>query len=158
MPELKKTIGICEFCGGAIPREKWYTTKGKPRRFCSVVCKNTFLSRNHAAPVNSKRMRAQVADGTWKNPALLNPPGPKEQARRARIGRLREVAAGTWRNPGLTPEAREINSRPSKHSGPLAEAIESLRKTGKMASLTPAQADAYRAYRRQLHRKKRAKK
>ena len=153
----EKPLGICDFCGQPIAPNNWYTTQGKPRRFCSVKCKNTYLSRNFAAPVNKERMLKEIEEGTWQNPAKVNPPTSEEQARRARIGRLREIAEGRWRNPGLTPEARAINNRPRKHSGPLAEAIK-IRRYGKINDLTEEQAEAYRAYQRELARQKRNQK
>lgn len=136
-------LGICDLCGAVLPDP--YTSKGKPRRYCSVDCRNTGNSRE-GNPERTRKLRESVARGEWVNPHAVRPPTSDEQADRARKGRLREVAAGTWRNPGLTPEAREINSRPHKHSGALAEALERL-KHGKMGDLTPEQADAYRAYR-----------
>ncbi len=143
-------IGVCDHCLGPIPPGKWYTRRG-PRLYCSVDCRNTANSRN-GSQARSIKAKARVRLGEWLNPAILNPPSPEEQARRARIGRLREVAAGKWRNPGLTPEARKVNSLPRKHSGPLAEAIERLGRGERMENLTPGQAEAYRAYRKKLRR------
>lgn len=143
-------LGICDLCGDEIPDP--YTSKGKPRRYCSVACKNTGNSREG----NKSRIRKQnerIAKGLWQNPMTIRPPTSFEQSARARRGRLREVVAGTWRNPGLTPAARAKNSEPHKHSGALAEAIEAL-KHGKMTDLTPEQADAYRAYAREKNAKR----
>lgn len=144
-----KPIGICDHCLGPIAPEQWYTSKRKPRQFCCRQCRNTAIARRYAAPVNRERMLAQVADGSWVNPQPT-PPTPAEQARRARLGRMREVAAGTWRNPGLTPEARAINSQPEKHTGALAAAIEKLKRGASVRDLTPEEQDAHRAYRRAL--------
>lgn len=53
--------------------------------------------------------------------------------------------------------ARAKLSRPRKHSGALAEAIERLPQPGVgMADLTPEQADAYRAHSRAQQRERRA--
>lgn len=57
---------------------------------------------------------------------------------------------GRWRNPGLTPAAREINSRTHKHSGALAEANERFKAGARTADLTPEQQEAHHAYHRQL--------
>jgi hypothetical protein len=94
-----------------------------------------------------------LAEGTWINPVSITPPTPEEQGRRARIGRLKEVSAGTWRNPGLSPEAREINALPHKHSGALASAIHKLRH-GKMSDLTEDEHTAWLEYRRELKKLK----
>lgn len=140
-------IGICDLCGGSIPRRDWYTSHGKPRRYCSVDCRNTANSRA-GNPVRTAKLRRAVADGRWRNPMRIRPPTGAEQAARARNGRLREVAENRWRNPGLTPEARAINSQPEKHTGALAHAIEKLGRGLHVGDLTPEEASAYRAYRR----------
>lgn len=145
--------GQCDHCLGPIPPGQWYTSKGTLRLCCSIECKNAMISRRYAAPANSQRQRDLVAAGEWKNPHLVHPPLPSEQARRARLGRLSEIAAGTWRNPGLTPAAREINSQPHIHTGPLAAAIEKLRH-GKMTDLDPEERAAYLKYRQDLRIKK----
>jgi hypothetical protein len=92
-----------------------------------------------------------VAAGEWQNPVHIRPLTSEQQAERSRNAQLRKIAEGTWINPGLSPEAREINSRPHKHSGALASAIEKLSQEGVgMAQLTPEEQEAHRAYRRQL--------
>lgn len=149
MADKIQPIGVCDHCLGPIDPRQWYTSKRKPRLYCSITCKNTAISRAYAAPVNRERMLAQIRDGSWVNPQVA-PPSPAEQSRRARLGRLREVAAGTWRNPGLTPEARAVNTLPHKHTGDLASAIEKLKAGAHVSDLTPAEADAHRAYRRAL--------
>lgn len=146
MTDKTAPLGICDLCGAKL--DDPYTSKGKPRRYCSVDCRNTGNSRE-GNPERVRKLHESVARGEWVNPHQVRPPTPEEQAARARKGRLREVAEGTWRNPGLTPEAREINSRPHKYSGPLAEAMERLKK-GRMKDLTPEQAAAYLAYRQAI--------
>lgn len=149
MAEKKQAIGICDFCLGDIPPDlgNW-TSKGTPRLHCSLVCRQTANSRAGNEERIAK-VHVRVLLGEWQNPMHLRPPTPEEQSARSRKGRLREVADGTWRNPGLTDEAREINSRPHKHSGALASAIEKLKKMG-MANLTPEEQEAYRAHARDL--------
>lgn len=147
-----RPLGVCDHCGGPIRRSEWYTSKRKPRRYCCRDCRNTANSRA-GAPIRSVKILAHIRAGTWQNPHILHPPTPAEQAARARKGRLREVRAGRWRNPALTLEARRKLSRPRRHSGALHAAIEKLR-NGKMADLTPEERDAYRAYRRDLARRK----
>jgi len=146
-----RPLGICDHCGGAIRTGYWYTSKGQPRRYCSLDCRNTANSRAGAS-IRSQKQLEHVQKGEWQNPHLLNPPTGAEQARRARLGRRREVLAGCWRNPGLTPEAREINSRPRKHSGALASAIEKLKAAKCVADLTPEEQEAHRVYRKQLQK------
>ena len=149
MPEKVQAIGICDLCLGEIPPDlgNW-TSKGKLRLHCSRECRNTANSRAGNEERIAK-VHERVLLGEWVNPATIRPPTPEEQSARARKGRLREVADGSWRNPGLTPEAREINSRPEKHTGVLASAIERIKKVG-MAGLTPGEQEAYRAHAREL--------
>lgn len=145
---LSKTapLGVCDLCGDPISAEDWYTSKGAPRRYCSIDCRNTANSRAGAHIIGAKT-RQRIARGEWQNPAVLHPPSAAAIGAASRITRRREVAEGRWRNPGLTPEARAINSRPHKHTGALASAIERLRH-GHVADLTPEEAEAHRAYRR----------
>ena len=140
-------IGVCDHCKGEIT-DTWYTRRG-PRRYCCVDCRNTANSRA-GAPTRSAKNRARVAAGVWQNPHKLNPPTGEEQARRARLGRLREVAAGTWRNPALADVARVKLSRPRKHTGDLHRAIEKLKRGLSTADLSPEEQEAHRAYRRRL--------
>lgn len=77
---------------------------------------------------------------------VRNPTTPEEQARRARLGRRREVATDAWRNPALTADARRKLSAPRKHSGPLADAIDKLGQGLGVADLTPAEQAAFRAH------------
>lgn len=147
-PEKKQSVGICDFCLGTIPRDRWYTSKRTARLHCSLRCKNTANSRA-GAPIRSREMKQHVQSGEWENPAKLNPPTPAEQAERARKGRLNEVVDGRWRNPALSESARKKLSRPRKHSGDLHGAIEKL-KHGKMEELTKDERRAYRKYRNEL--------
>lgn len=151
MPKTN-SIGICDHCGGPIAPHDYYTSKGKPRQFCSRDCRNTANSRA-GNPIRRAKAQQRVAQGSWQNPAKLHPPTPTEQAARARKGRLREVQSGTWRNPGQTPAAQAINSRPHKHTGALAEAMEILRH-GCTADLSPDQHAAILAYRKNLRDQK----
>jgi hypothetical protein len=106
------------------------------------------FARRALAPIRGAKARRRVALGLWQNPMRLRPPTPAEQAQRARKGRLREVRAGQWRNPALTPAARAKLSRPRRHAGELAQAIEKLKAGAHIADLTPAEQETYRAYRR----------
>lgn len=144
-----KPLGICDHCGGEIPKSQWYTTKRKPRLYCSRDCLNTANSRA-GTPIRLEKVQARIASGEWQNPAALNPATPAEQSRRAGLGRKREVEAGTWRNPALTDEARIKLSRPRKHSGALHSAIEKLGRGVPSAELTDDEREAHREYRRRL--------
>lgn len=115
--------------------------------YCSRDCRNTANSQAGAA-IRGQQTRERIERGMWVNPASLHAPDPEKVGLGVSRRRKREVASGTWRNPGLTPEARAINSRPRKHSGLLARAMEILRR-GRMADLTSEEADVYREYRRQ---------
>lgn len=115
------------------------------------------LNSRSGAPVRRQKAIERVASGQWQNPARIRPPTSIEQAERARKGRLREVAEGRWRNPGLNPQAQEINSRPHKHSGALASAIEKLKAGARVADLSQDEQEAHRAYRRSLEREHRAR-
>jgi len=145
----RQPLGICDLCGGPIPLADWYTSKGRPRLYCSVECKCTANSRA-GAPIRSKKILARIARGEWQNPAELRPPTSDEQAYRARKGRRREVADGRWRNPALSADAREKLSRPRKHNGLLHTVIEKLKQGLSVANLSPDEQDAHRAYRKQL--------
>lgn len=149
MPTKSAPLGVCDLCGGPIPPHLGpYTKHGQPRRYCSRDCRNTANSRA-GNPARVAKLRRAVERGEWQNPATIHPPDPEEQARRARLGRLREVEAGTWRNPALDDAAREKLSRPRKHSGPLHQAIEKMGRGLKMGQLTPDEQIAYRAYNRE---------
>jgi len=145
----RQLLGICDLCGGPIPFADWYTSKGRPRLYCSVDCRNTANSRA-GAPIRSKKTLARIARGEWQNPADLHPPTSDEQAYRARKGRRKEVADGRWRNPALSDDAREKLSRPRKHNGLLHTVIEKLKQGLSVANLSPDEQDAHRAYRKQL--------
>lgn len=146
--------GICDQCLGPIPPGQWRTNKRILRRYCSVECRNK-ANAIAGGPIISSKNRDRIRKGIWQNPSSLRPPTPQEQADRARKGRLSEVRDGKWRNPSLTPEARQKLSRPRKHSGALAEAIEKLGMGLRMADLTQDEKTAYRAYRAELRSRRR---
>jgi hypothetical protein len=150
MTEKEKPLGICDFCGGPIPKGEWYTSKGKPRLYCSLECKQTANSRN-GNPVRIAKLIQRVAAGLWKNPreGLDSETTRRLNSIAAKKGRLREVAEGRWRNPALSEEARQKLSRPRKHTGALHRAIEKLR-GGKMSDLSDEERSAWYEYRKQL--------
>ena len=151
MTKKRLPLGICDHCRAEIPEEIGnYTSKGKPRRYCSRNCQNTANSQA-GADIRGQKVKQRMARGEWQNPAKLSPPTGKEQARRARLGRKREVEAGTWRNPALTDEAREKLSRPRKHGDnpALHSAMEKLRQGYRVNQLTPEEQSAHRTYRRE---------
>jgi len=150
----QQALGICDNCLSEIPRDEWYTSKGKPRLYCGIDCRNTGNSRA-GAPIRSKKAKQRVARGEWQNPAKLNPPTPEEQARRSRLGRKREVSAGTWRNPALSDEAKEKLSRPRKHDPALHAVLEKLKQEQRLADLTPEEKELHRIYRRDLRQARR---
>lgn len=146
-------IGICDLCKQEVAAP--YTSKGKPRRYCSVDCKNTANSRA-GSEIRAAKARQRVKEGRWQNPAKLNPPSPAEQGERSRKGRLKEVTEGRWRNPALSDEARAKLSRPRKHSGPLHSAHEQLKQGKRLPELTPEERAAYSEYRRGLYAQRKA--
>ena len=145
----QQALGICDNCLEEIPREEWYTSKGEPRRYCGIDCKNTGNSRAGAS-IRSAKARQRVARGEWQNPGKLKPPTPEEQARRSRLGRKREVQAGTWRNPALSDKAKEKLSRPRKHGPALHAVLEKLKRGGRVVDLSPEEKELHRAYCREL--------
>ena len=148
MPK-RQPLGICDHCLGPIPPRQWYTSRGRPRLYCSVECRNTANSRA-GAPIRSGKLLERIARGEWQNPAELRTPTSDEQAYRARKGRRREVAEGRWRNPALSDAAREKLSRPRKHNGLLHTVVEKLRQGLSVTDLSPDEQAAHRAYRKQL--------
>ena len=142
-------LGICDHCGAELAEP--YTSKGKPRLYCSVQCRNTGNSRA-GAEARGQKARERVARGTWQNPRDINPPNPDRIAAGVRRARRAEVEAGTWQNPGLTPEAREKNSQPRKHGDnpALVSALRKLKAGVSVAELSPEEAEAHRDYRREL--------
>lgn len=154
-----QAVGVCDLCGGAIPRGEWYTSKGAPRLHCSITCRQTANSRA-GNPKRIEKLKRAIARGEWQNPRSLMTPAEitATQSRASRTARLREVKAGRWRNPGLTPEAREINSRPEKHGdNPLLHrAFELMRNGCKARDLPPEMRAAHNAYRRELEKQNRA--
>ncbi len=152
MVNKTQPLGICDHCLGEIPVDMGlYTSKGKPRLFCCRDCRNAANSQA-GAPIRSRKARERVERGDWQNPHHLTPPTQMEQARRARLGRKREVTAGTWRNPADSPEAREKLSRPRKHGDNpvLHRALEKLKAGQKISDLTSEEAGAHRVYRSEL--------
>jgi hypothetical protein len=149
MADKQNPIGICDLCGDSIPSSRWYTSKGKPRLYCTRTCRNTANSRN-GNPIRIQKQIERVARGEWQNPARLRSPTPEEQSARARKGRLREVEAGTWRNPALGDSARQKLSRPRKYSGALHSAIEKLKRGLSVSELTAEEHEAHKEYQRQL--------
>ncbi len=151
MAEKRLPIGICDHCECELPAQDWYTSHGKPRRYCSIDCRNTANSRAGNL-VRTAKLRQAVADGRWQNPHHIHPPTGEEQASRARKGRLREVTEGRWRNPALASAARLKLSQPRKHGDDpvLHRALEQLKQGARMVELSAAERERYLAYRRQL--------
>ena len=124
MADKQAPLGICDVCGGPIPREEWYTSKrGTPRLHCSLDCKNAGNSRA-GAEERGRKARQRVERGEWQNPARLNPPDPANVSAGISRSKKSAVEAGTWQNPALTDEARAKLIRPCKHNVALASAIE----------------------------------
>jgi DNA-binding XRE family transcriptional regulator len=157
MPEKKAPLGICDLCEEPFPPGvSVYTTKGKPRLFCSLACRATANSRA-GAPIRSKKAKERVRRGEWQNPAeFQSDEERREYARRGGRVRARQhreaLAAGTWQNPADAPGAREKLSRPRRHvdNPVLHSALEKLRQRFHIADLTLEEAEAHRAYRREL--------
>ena len=147
-------VGVCDLCLGVIPPDQWYTSRGTPRLHCCLDCKNTANSRA-GAPVRSAKTRLAIGLGQWTNPASIRQPDPEKVSIGVSRARKAEVKAGAWRNPALDPAAREKLSKPRRHTGDLAKAIEKLRH-GKMADLTEAEHAAWLEYRRDLYRQHQA--
>lgn len=151
-----QALGTCDHCLGPIPADLGhYTSKGKPRLYCSRLCQNTANSRA-GSPARSRKARQRVRRGQWVNPATLNKPDPANIG--AGVSRLRkkQVKAGTWRNPALTDEARAKLSRPRVHGDnpTLHSAMEKLRQGTSVSDLTDAEAEAQRAKWREANRRK----
>lgn len=146
MGDKVQPLGICDYCGGPINQD-WYTSHGKPRRYCSVDCRNAGNSRA-GAPIRSTKAKQRIAEGRWVNPRTQMTPEQTHAAasRTARTIRLREVREGRWRNPALSPEARAKLSRPRKLTGVLHQALERIRTGAHIADLSPQQRAAYRLY------------
>lgn len=151
MTEKHLPVGTCDHCGEPFPPNVSHYTRRGPRRYCSIVCRNTANSRA-GNPTRTAKLRRAVAEGRWQNPHHLHPPTGEEQAARAHKGRLREVAEGRWRNPALAPAARAKLSRPRKYADDplLHRALERLRQGARMADLTAEERARYRSYRQQL--------
>ncbi len=157
MSAKTRAVGICDFCGGSIPPAEWYTTKGRPRLYCSIECRNTANSRAG----NTKRIakaRERVARGQWRNPAPPETYSSEEQSRRARLGRQREVAEGRWRNPALSTEARQKLSRPRTHADNLQlhAILARLTRGEPLAEMTPEEKRIVSEYRKKLRAKRKS--
>jgi len=152
MSEKQFPLGICDLCHGEIPRDEWFTSKGRPRLHCSLDCRNTANSRV-GAPIRSEKARWRVRVGLWINPRkMLSRERIHEvQSRASRTARLREVKEQRWRNPALDPAAREKLSRPRRHAdNPLLHrAFELMRQGIKARDLPPDVRAAHNAYQRQ---------
>jgi len=149
---------LCELCGGSVDEFGlgFYTTKGTPRRFCSIDCRQTRNSRV-GAPIRAEKARERVRRGEWQNPAeSLTAEEVHEYARRGAAVRAQQhrqaLAEGTWQNPADAPGAREKLSQPRRHGDNpvLHRAIERLTQGASVADLTEAEAEAHRAWRREL--------
>ena len=99
----------CELCGEDVDAHGmgYYTTKGKPRRFCSDWCKATRNNRV-GAPIRSPKARRRVKAGTWQNPAEHHTPESLRAASLAGAAVRREqhraaLEAGNWQNPADAP-------------------------------------------------------
>jgi len=146
----EQPIGICDYCLEYIMAEDWYTSKGKPRQHCCRDCRNTANSQA-GAQIRSTKTLARIAAGEWINPATLHPPDPVNVGigvRRSILGRIRQ---GVWTNPALSQAARKKLSRPRKHSGPLAVAIDRLDSGSKISDLSEDEATAYRTWRKERY-------
>ena len=151
---------LCERCGEPVTRHGlgYYTSKGKQRRFCSRGCRNTANSRS-GAPIRSDKAKQRVRAGEWQNPAGRQTPEQHRAisqlggAARAEQHRA-AIEDGNFIKPSEYPGASDKLSRPRVHSdNPLLHrALEKLR-DGSMNDLTEAEAEAYRAYRREQARK-----
>jgi hypothetical protein len=152
--EKVKPLGICDNCSGEI-RDGWYTSKHRPRRYCSRDCRNAGNSRA-GAPVRSAKAKRRVAAGVWVNPLNLETPEQRrEHARKAGQATARQhraaLADGTWRNPALSNDARAKLSRPRTIDDPvLHRAQERLNAGEHMRDLTPEEREAYRAHSRDV--------
>ena len=146
---------LCELCGEEMADP--YTAKRRKRRFCSIQCRNTANSRV-GAHIRARKARERVRRGEWENPAAhLTTEQIHEAARRGgqvRAGQHHEaIEAGTWQNPADAPGAREKLSRPRRHGDnpALHRAIEKLGRGASVSDLSPEEAEAHRAHRRQLY-------
>lgn len=104
-------LGVCDHCGNPIPRDEWYTSKGQPRRFCSLECKQTANSRA-GNPERVRKLNQRIKSGTWRNPRSVMTPDQihEVQSRASRKARLKEIEEGRWINPALSESARKVNA------------------------------------------------
>lgn len=154
MPDKRAPLGTCDLCDTVMPANRWYTSKGTPRLYCSRDCRNTANSR-HGSAVRSQKVRERIARGEWTNPAEITKPDPAKVGAGVSRARKAEVEAGTWRNPALTAEARRKLSRPRKHQGQLHSVLQKLKQGQKVRDLTPEEREIHREYRRTLAARRR---
>ncbi len=159
MDEKTAPLGICDLCGEEI-HLALYTSKRKPRRYCSRECRNTANSRA-GSPARSRKAKERVQAGQWQNPSPLvrEDATPEELeawrkkvARGVSIARQREVREGRWRNPALDEEARRKLSRPRRHGDNLVlhSAIEKLGAGMSVFDLALEEQEEHRVYQRRL--------
>jgi ribosome-binding protein aMBF1 (putative translation factor) len=154
---------LCELCGEDVDQHGlgYYTSKGKPRRFCSILCRNTANSRE-GAPIRAAIQQQRVKAGLWQNPGdFVTDEERREFARMGGAVRAEQhqeaLDEGTWENPADAPGAREKLSRPRKHGDnpDLHRALEKLKAGGSVTDLTEAEAAAHRKYKRKVERRRR---
>jgi hypothetical protein len=148
-----KPVGTCDNCGGPIKPDEWYTRRGA-RRYCSIECRNAGNS-HEGEPIRFAKLMQRVLTGRWVNPrSAMTPEQISEtQSRASRTTRTREVREGRWRNPALDAAAREKLSRPRKHSGPLASAIDRMGQGVSLRDLTTEERQAWSDYRKGLRKR-----
>ncbi len=153
----------CELCGEDVNQHGlgYWTTKGRPRRFCSLECRQSNNSRE-GTPIRTALTRERIKAGTWENPVNFTTPEQRREYGKlggeVRAETLRaEVEAGTWQNPADAPGAREKLSRPRKYADNpvLHSAIEKLGQGYSVSDLTSEEAEAHRQYRRKLGKRMR---
>lgn len=150
----------CELCGGDLDAHGlgYWTAKGRPRRFCSLLCRQTGNSRA-GAPIRAELARQRVRAGTWQNPADYHTAETLQAAAEAggaarAAQHLAALDAGTWQNPADAPGARDKLSRPrtTADNPHLHRAIERLGQGAAVGDLEPAEAEALRAWQRERAR------
>lgn len=148
MPDKTNPIGICDYCGEAI-LDSWYTTAGTPRLYCCDHCKGKGISRVTRFAI-SRKAKERVANGTWVNPAVVNPPSPVRIGEGVRRAALRKVAEDEAADPALAHAARRVLAIRQRKDATLRRALDKVERRVPTADLTPAELDAYAAYRAEL--------